>query len=645
MAAIPLTMINEPEIGTLIPQLFDDMPEAVVWFRPVFKNDQKDQITDFEIQYANHAAGSMVGVPRSEFIGTLLRSSTLHDPITNTVIFNQCLAVWNASKPVEFRYFSPNFDRHFHVQRKRVGDGILSTARNPTPLMQNEIQAEQDRDLLTSILNASINGLFAVEAVRDQHDNIVDFLFLKCNRKLEKVLGKKADEIIGKSYLSILPTSIENGMFDMKRRVIETGEPIETEFYYKGSGIDGWFQVSIAPLGKNGVLETFTDITESKKDKEQLALSAAQFRTVVNSSKAGMFTLVPVKDESGEVIDFRFRIVNQAVASYIGQTAEILTGSLASVYFPAYTTNGLFELYKDNYITSKPYNFDFHYEDGYDVFFNIDVVKMGDEVLVTFTDHTSLKRLQREQEKTFLELKRSNEHLEDFTSAASHDLKEPIRKVLFFTGRLREKLIGRLSGEEERILQRVETATARMKTLVDDLLEYSHVNRGQQAFEEVDLNRKLQQVEADLELLIAEKGAILHIGELPAIKGHSRQIEQLFHNLLSNALKYSKPGVQPIVKITSRKVHGGEAPAFFSSEDRTQWFQLIEVSDNGIGFDQQYADKIFNIFTRLHGNNEYSGSVVGLAIVKKVVENHKGYVTAEGEPGKGATFSVWLPAN
>jgi|GEM_PF-974390 len=637
-------MFKELETGTLIPQLFDDKPESVVWFRPVFENGNNNVITDFEVLYANHAAGHILNTPPAEFIGTRLRSNPLLDSDTIQLIFAQCTEVWNTGRSINYSYYSPAFDRYFNVQRSKVGGGILSTSLDRTHLVQNEIQAEQDRDLLNSIINASINGLFALEAVRDNQNKIVDFRFLKCNQKFLEVVNKKEDEVIGKSYLSILSPSKENGLFNMKCQVIETGQAIIKEFYYKGVGIDGWFQISMAPLGKNGIIETFTDITESKRDKEQLARSAEQLRTVVNSSKAGMFTLIPVKDEQAEVVDFRFGIVNQAVASYIGQTAEVLKGSLASVYFPAYTTNGLFQLYKDNYLTGKPYNFDFHYEDGYDVFFNIDVVKMGDEVLVTFTDHTTLKRLQREQEKTVEELKRSNESLEDFTSAASHDLKEPIRKVHFFTERLKEKLQGRLSEEEQKLLDRVETAAARMKLLVDDLLEYSHVNRGEKEQEEVDLNRKIKLILTDLELLIDEKGATIDTGELPVVKGHRRQLQQIFHNLVSNALKYSKPGIPPVVKISSRLVKGDEAPLSVRLDDLQNLFHLIEVSDNGIGFDPRYAEKIFHIFTRLHGNVEYSGTGVGLAIVKKVAENHGGYVWATSNPGEGATFYVMLPA-
>jgi light-regulated signal transduction histidine kinase (bacteriophytochrome) len=208
---------------------------------------------------------------------------------------------------------------------------------------------------------------------------------------------------------------------------------------------------------------------------------------------------------------------------------------------------------------------------------------------------------------------------------------------------LKTKLEGKLPAEDLQLMQRVETATERMKLLVDDLLDYSHVSRSQVEEEEVDLNRKVQLVLTDLELLITEKGAQVKVGPLPVVKGHRRQLQQLFQNLIANAIKYNQPGVTPVVEITSQQITGEESGTAVAKEDGKKLFHLVEVKDNGIGFDQQYAGKIFNIFTRLHGNIEYSGTGVGLAIAKKVVTNHGGYIWAESESGKGATFRVLLP--
>lgn len=232
-----------------------------------------------------------------------------------------------------------------------------------------------------------------------------------------------------------------------------------------------------------------------------------------------------------------------------------------------------------------------------------------------------------------MELKRSNQNLEEFAHAASHDLKEPVRKIHFFTHQLKDQLAVHLKENELRSFNRIEIASERMGNLIDDLLLYSHVSQRPHEMETIDLSQLLQNVLEDLELDIAEKNAAISIEKLPVVKGFGRQLQQLFQNLLSNALKYSKVDVASHITITSRNVTQDGKP-----------YHLIEVKDNGIGFEQEYADKIFQMFTRLHGKSEYHGTGVGLSIVKKVVENHNGLIEVESQIGVGSTFRILLPA-
>jgi PAS domain S-box-containing protein len=250
----------------------------------------------------------------------------------------------------------------------------------------------------------------------------------------------------------------------------------------------------------------------------------------------------------------------------------------------------------------------------------------------------------RELEKANEELRRSNQNLEEFAYAASHDMKEPIRKIHFFADRLKERLSSKLEEEDRRYFERLEMGSKRMSSLIDDLLLYSHVSRGVRLDETVDLNQTLAFVLDDLELHMEEKCARIEVGPLPTIKGQQRQLQQLFENLLANALKYSKPEMAPEVTITSGLVNGKEMAVHHSGIERERCYHLIEVKDNGIGFNQEDADRIFNVFTRLHGNSEYKGTGVGLSIARKVVQNHGGYIWAESTPGEGAIFKILLPA-
>jgi signal transduction histidine kinase len=274
----------------------------------------------------------------------------------------------------------------------------------------------------------------------------------------------------------------------------------------------------------------------------------------------------------------------------------------------------------------------------------ISVSKMDNEHLITiFTDITPSKKAELHQQRLVDELKRSNAALEEFTRAASHDLKEPVRKVHFFTDKLKHLLQDRLNSEEKGMLQRVETATQRMQLLIDDLLEFSHLSQSSSEKEEIDLNHKVDMILSDLELLVQEKRATIEVAKLPVIRGHRRQIQQLFQNLLTNALKYSKPGVPPHIRLVAKEVTAGTAAMQLPAPSASHIFHCLEISDNGIGFNQEEADRIFNVFTRLHGNKEYPGTGIGLSIVKKVVENHDGFIHARGEEGKGACFTVLLP--
>jgi signal transduction histidine kinase len=189
----------------------------------------------------------------------------------------------------------------------------------------------------------------------------------------------------------------------------------------------------------------------------------------------------------------------------------------------------------------------------------------------------------------------------------------------------------------------MQAAAQRMRQLIDDLLVYSQINLKPKDDEKIDLNDVLHDVITDLEAIIQEKNARITTDLMPVIQGDKPQLRQLFLNLLSNSLKYVHKDKIPFVSITSRKISGRESgfqlPVAASEKD----YYLVEVTDNGIGFDQSEADNIFNIFHRLHARAEYSGTGVGLAIVKKVIDNHQGYIFAHSEEGKGAKFSVLLP--
>jgi len=240
------------------------------------------------------------------------------------------------------------------------------------------------------------------------------------------------------------------------------------------------------------------------------------------------------------------------------------------------------------------------------------------------------------------ELKIQNNELQQFAYVASHDLQEPLRKIKTFSDMLITKHSASLDDDGKNMLERMQLASDRMKVLITDLLNYSRISQMTDK-EMVNTTNEIYDILTDLDTTIKDKKAIINIGKLYPIYGNNTQIRQLFQNLLSNALKFSRPGVAPQISISACIMQGYETDFNLPIEKLKQRFQYIEVHDNGIGFEQQYADKIFQVFQRLHGKEKYKGSGIGLSIVQKVVENQNGYIKAEGIPGEGSTFKILLP--
>jgi PAS domain S-box-containing protein len=254
----------------------------------------------------------------------------------------------------------------------------------------------------------------------------------------------------------------------------------------------------------------------------------------------------------------------------------------------------------------------------------------------------TVKERTRELAELNASLAKSNHELEQFAYIASHDLQEPLRKIHVFSELLEEGLnTGATPASLTKHLHRIKNASARMTRLIKDVLEYSRLSRTELVAGSVDLNEILREVLAEFDLQVAEKKASISIDPLPVINGIGSQFRQVFRNLIGNSLKFSRQ--QPRIAIRAEKAAPEELPENLRHASRLNFFR-ISFQDNGIGFEQQHADAIFGIFQRLNSQDTYSGSGIGLALCKKIIENHGGAITAMSEPDKGATFHVFLPA-
>jgi signal transduction histidine kinase len=254
------------------------------------------------------------------------------------------------------------------------------------------------------------------------------------------------------------------------------------------------------------------------------------------------------------------------------------------------------------------------------------------------------KRYRIELENRIEELDRSTSELEQFAYVASHDLQEPLRKIRSFSDRLSLKFKEDLPPEAKEIIQKLSDASKRMQLLINDLLSFSRLIKKDTEMVSVDLDKVLRDVRMNLSVAIKGNRVIIQSEPLPTVNGYEFQLTQLFQNLISNSIKYRHMELDPRIEITyslskDKKLAG--IPSYQQNRD----FHRITFSDNGIGFSPEYAEKIFVIFQRLHAKEEYDGTGIGLAICRRVVSNHNGYITAEGKEGSGAKFSVYLPVH
>lgn len=527
-------------------------------------------------------------------------------------------------------------------------------------------QHKADHDLMQK--NTELHGLYQeLQFVTNTMPQLVwstepDGRSVYFNKQWMEYTGTTLEEVKGNGWANALHPDDHDRALAAWQEAARTGGKYEIEYRLKRyDGVYRWFLARGTPmLDSSGAIVkwygTTTDIEEQKNTEVRLEERFQERTTVLDEqrslinkllahSPSGITVSEVIRNEAGEIIDGHTILANAITETYTGIPLDTLLSKKNSEVDPNLMDNPLFQQALHTLATGEPFITQYYLEPT-GRWLELSVARMDENRLINlFTDVTPIKEAQLELEKKLEELKRTNADLEHFTFAASHDMKEPIRKVNLFADRLRESLGPQLDEHQQYYFKRMEVALKRMSSLIDDLLSYSYANQKVGVESDVDLNQVMQQVLDDLDVAIEEKKAKVTVDTLFIMKGHERQLLQAFHNLVNNALKYSKPDTTPDIRVGCRTVNGKEMMARLSMIDPLLNYHLIEVRDNGIGFEQKDAERIFNVFQRLHASAPYRGTGIGLSIVRKVVENHGGYVLAEGKPEAGAVFSVLLPIN
>ncbi|MBL7718647.1 MAG: PAS domain-containing protein [Flavipsychrobacter sp.] len=549
--------------------------------------------------------------------------------------------------------YSPLFDADGNVY------GVMNTAANVTDI---EVARQKVADSEQQVRSIIHSAPFPI-GVYTGPEKTIAF----ANQSIIDVWGK-GNDVIGKTYTEILPELENQEIFDQITTVYETG----TAFHARNQRVDlmiddklqsFWFNYSFTPLfdagGKvYGVMNTAAEVTDLNRAKQQIEESERNLRNII--LQAPMATCI----YSGE--NSVIRVANNAMFEFWGVEAKDVLGKPVFEAMPQVANQGFEEILSNVRRTGRAFVANEMVatlkRDGKptDVFinFSLEPIREPDgsisDIMAVAIDVTPQVIARQQIEEVVAErtaelatanknLHRSNAELEQFAYIASHDLQEPLRKVGTFAQMLEASLGEEIPERAKSYLGKIYNSTERMTGLIRDVLNYSQLSRDEaNAYRTVDLNTLIDGILVDYELMISQKAAIISYHHLPTLEASPQQMSQLFSNLISNALKFAKEGIPPHITITSAVIDNDALPGSMTATPGNTYYK-IEVTDNGIGFGQEHAARIFNIFQRLHGKTEYSGTGIGLAMCKKIVLNHHGEITATSQPGLGTTFTIILP--
>nr|WP_262512030.1 ATP-binding protein [Spirosoma pollinicola] len=638
-------------LSSLFQQAFDASVNGSTVYEAVY--DEDGQIEDFRFRLINDAGLRMSGYTREQLLGQTLWQ--IYPATGINGMFGEYVRVCETGQPFSGEKYYPEYDIWRDMMVVAVPGGVLVTYSDTTAYHKAQEAAHQQAQLLHGILKGVPVGIAVVNARRTATDDhrIADFSIVRVNSLFETVFGPAA---AGQALTAVMTNARESGLFSRCILSFQLNEPQEFEMsHFMADQSAGWYRVSVSADGDQLIL-AFTDITELKRAQLTHYHQAELLSSVLDSSPNDILAFDAVQDADNRVVDFRYILQNQAKRQRTGRSDEQVVGHTMLEIFPIVKVNGLFDEYVEVLKTGRPFRQDIPFDYGHGSgWYNVSAVKRNNGMVLTIQDKTAEKEAeeklrinQRQLEQAFAGLKAANEHLQQFAYVASHDLQEPLRKIQSFGDLLLNQYTTELPDTAGDLLRRMQNAAVRMSALIRSILAFSRLTTHQQPFTSVSLSDVVAGVLDDQERVIQQRNARINLDALPTVMADAVQMQQLFSHLIGNALKYVHSGQSPVVTLTSRLIGGAAIPetvllATAVGRQPAAEFWEITVADNGIGFDEKYLDRLFQMFQRLHGKTQYEGTGMGLAICKRVMDNHHGMITAHSQPDQGARFVVYLP--
>jgi PAS domain S-box-containing protein len=489
-------------------------------------------------------------------------------------------------------------------------------------------QAEEALRFSHTLLNAVVENTTDAVFVKDPAGR-----YLMINPAGAAMTGHTVDEVIGKDDTAVFEPEVADRIRRRDRDILASGEPETYESVGLSGGVTRYFSTTKAAYRDQkgnvlGLIGISRDITASRAAQEALAASEARYRSLFDVNPLPTLIFDAQTYQLLDVNDAAVRTYGYSRAEFLGMTVQDLRPY----------SDRLRGDQMDRRATPRDENATWRHRKKDGSVVNVEIkwrplqFEGRPAKMIIAYDVTDRLRAEEQLQAMTAELQRSNRALMDFASVASHDLQEPLRKIQTFADRLRARYADGLPPEGMDYLERMQNAAGRMQTLINDLLAFSRLTTRAQPFTLTNLEEIAHGVESDLEDLVLRTGGTVRIDTLPSVYADALQMRQLFQNLIGNALKFHREGVAPEVRVTAALQMGEGSPSW-----------RITVEDNGIGFEERYAERIFGFFERLHGREEYEGTGIGLAICRAIVRRHGGEIEASSVVGEGSRFAVTLP--
>jgi len=633
------------ENNDLFKAVFDSAPNGIAVMRPIY-NDQ-GAIEDFSILLFNTYTRKWIG--DTEYKGK--RCSEVFPIVKPTGILEKCINTAETGTTANFEYHhdAEGIKYWFRISVVKQGTLLVVTAEDITEQKQAEIAltqalevADKQRRLYDSITNNTPDLVYVFDPA---------YTFTYANKALLNMWGKTAEDAIGRGlrengyeeWHALLHEREIDEVIAAKKSIRGTVSFPHAEL---GSRVYDYILVPVVnELGEvEAVAGTTRDITDLKYTEGKLQQSENRLKSMIDQTPTP--TLVLMGD------DLVITQINKTMLRMIGFGEEVIGMPLLRLMpelAGQYIWKQVMKVYEEGINFDQSEVLVTHKRTGVmqEYYYNIAYRPLTEngritgmiQVAIDVTEQVMARKklealsetLEKQVNERTRELQRSNDDLQQFAHVASHDLREPVRKIKVFTSRLVMQLEGKLDESSKMFFDKIEGATDRMFTMIEGVLTYSTVNAVMQKPEPVDLNEVIRNIESDLEVTLQKKGGHIQFQNLPILEGAPVLFYQLFYNLINNSIKFAKTGLPPRITLSAE-----------TSSQNGRNFSTITLQDNGIGFEPEHEKLIFETFSRLNSKDKFEGTGLGLSLCKKIVERHGGTISAKGSPD-GAEFSITLP--